>query len=244
MKISGFTFGYNLISGGYPIVEAVGAVRPYVDEVVAVDCQSTDDTPRVLGLICDRVVSGPAWSERNIQHKAFDLHREYCQGDIIILFEADEVYDENLLSEIHWTLSRGHTDLGVYRIQVEQNFQRVRSYPEPVYRVFPKGGGNYQNHPMHCPEGVFILPPDAGLLWDCAGCFRDNWLKRKENQTIVWGSPRHLMVADHFTKSNEISQEEEILHLNDDHWTWKKTPLKLPKILLPLVGKTKYEVGI
>lgn len=244
MKISGFTFGYNLISGGYPIVESVGAVRPYVDEVVAVDCQSTDDTARVFSLICDRYYHGPAWAGRDIQHEVFNLHQEYCRGDIIILFEADEVYDESLLSEIHWALSRGHTDLGVYRIQLEQNFQRVRSYPEPVYRVFPKGGGNYQNHPTFCTEGVYVLPPETGMLWDVSGCFRDNWLSRKENQAKVWGPARHLMTAQHFAEDNELTLAEELAQLNQPHWTWLSSPFKLPWVLQPLVGKTKYEVNL
>jgi hypothetical protein len=164
MTISGFTFAFNALESGMPVVEAVAAVRAYADEVIAVDCQSTDDTRRVLSLICDKVIDGPAWQGRDIQHQVFELHREYCHGDIIILFEADEVYEDNLLGEIWLALEQGRRDIGVHRIQVEQNFQRIRSYPEPCYRVFPKGGGYYHEHPTHCPDGVYVLPPSAGLL--------------------------------------------------------------------------------
>lgn len=33
MKISGFTFVHNGITGGYPFAEAISAVKPYVDEL-------------------------------------------------------------------------------------------------------------------------------------------------------------------------------------------------------------------
>ena len=238
MKISAFTFGFNLISGGYPVIEAVRAILPYVDEIIAIDCQSTDDTRRVLQDTCNRVVDGPVWSGRDIQHQVFELHKEHCTGDIIILFEADEVYDDTLLSEVLWALERGHKDIGVHRIQIEQNFQRVRSYPEPCYRVFPKGGGYYHKHPTHCPEGVYVLPPTAGYLWDCSACFKDNWQQRQLNQSLVWGSSHTHAVAKHFADENEVYPG----FFDEPHWTWMDTPLKIPDVLKPLLGKSKYEV--
>lgn len=239
MTISGFTFAFDAIESGMPIVESVAAVRAYADEVIAVDCQSTDDTRRVLSLICDRVIDGPAWQGRDIQHQVFELHKEYCRGDIIIMFEADEVYDESLLSEIHWALEKGHRDIGVHRIQIEQNWQRIRSYPEPCYRVFPKGGGYYHLHPTHCPEGVYVLPPSAGLLWDCSNNFSDNWQQRKANQAKVWGEPITLSVAQHFAESNADNPD-----FDEPHWQFTETPLRIPELLRRHLGKSKYEVEI
>lgn len=239
MTISGFTFGYNLVSGGYPFVEAVATVRTYADEVVAVDCQSTDDTRRVLSLICDKVIDGPAWQGRDIQHQVFELHKEYCRGETIILFEADEVYDENLLGEIWLALEMGQRNIGVHRIQIEQNFQRVREYPTPCYRIFPKGGGYYHKHPTHCPEGVYVLPPSAGLLWDCSNNFPDNWRQRKANQAIVWGEPITLSVARHFAEDNNDNPD-----FNEPHWQFTDTPLRIPEILRCHLGKSRYEVGL
>jgi len=238
MKISAFTFGYNLIEGGFPIVQAIEAIRPFVDEVVAVDCQSTDDTKRVLQATCHKVIDGPAWEGRDIQHHVFGLHRQ-CEGDIIILFEADEVYDESLLSEIHWAIEKGYTDIGVYRIQIEQNMQRIREYPTPVYRVFPKGGGNYQNHPTQCLDNTYVLPPSAGYLWDCSNNFKWNWQQRKANQSQVWGLPRDLSVSKHFAESNFVEP-----NFNDAHWEFTSTPLAIPAVLKPLLGMTKYQVNI
>lgn len=243
MKISAFTFGFNLIEGGYPVQEAVTAVRPYVDEVVAVDCQSTDNTRHVLRRICHKVIDGPTWEGRDIQHQVFELHRE-CKGDVIIMFEADEVYEDGLLGEVGWAIERGHADIGVWRIQVEQNFQRVRGYPMPVHRVFPRGRGSYREHPTNVPDYVAMLPPNAGFLWDCSNCFKENYYTRKQNQAKVWGEPRSLMVARHFTEPNEIDRVEEENRLNEAHWLWTETPLRIPPILRPLVGQTKYNPRI
>jgi len=238
MKISAFTFGYNLVSGGYPFVESVAVIRPYVDEVVAVDCQSTDDTRRVLQAVCHRVIDGPAWEGRDIQHQVFEYHRE-CEGEIIILFEADEVYDDNLLSEIGWALERGHRDIGVHRIQIEQNFQRVREYPTPCYRVFPRGRGYYHKHPTQCPNGVYVLAPTCGYLWDCSNCFRDNWQDRQRGQARAWGDPHTYAVSRHFAEPNQITDG----FFDQPHWAFTETPLAIPAILRPLLGKAKYEVN-
>ena len=239
MKISAFTFAYNALESGMPIIEAIASVRTYADEVIAVDCQSTDDTKRILSLTCDKVIAGPRWEGRDIQHQVFELHKEYCRSDIIILFEADEVYDESLLGEVLWAIEMGHRDIGVHRIQIEQNFQRVRSYPEPCYRIFPKGGGYYHKHPTHCPDNVYVLPPSAGYLWDCSNNFPDNWQQRKVNQSQVWGEPVTLSVAKHFAESNIASPD-----FNEPHFSFTDTPLKIPAILKPLLGKRRYEVKL
>lgn len=243
MKISSFTFGHNLIEGGYPVVQAVEAIRPYVDEVLAVDVGSTDNTRHVLSRICDRVIDGPAWQGRDIQHQVFELHT-LCKGDIIIMFEADEVYEDGLLSAILWALERGYADIGVWRIQIEQNFQRVREYPRPVHRVFPKGRGSYREHPTNVPDYVHVLPPENGYLWDCSNCYKENWRQRKHNQAKVWGEPRYLMTAKHFAEPNEITETEELMRLDEPHWAFAQTPLAIPSILKMQVGRTRYDPGV
>jgi hypothetical protein len=243
MKISGFTFAHNALEGGYPVVESISAVRPYVDEIIAVDIESTDGTFRVLDLLCDRVLTS-TWDGRDTTPRAFMKHTE-CKGDIIIFFEADEVYDDSLLSEVLWAIERGYHHIGVWRLQIEQNFQRCRMYPIPVHRIFPKGEGSYHIHPTNLPDRpIHVLSPDAGYLWDCSNCFRDSWFQRKQNQSEIWGEPRSLMVAQHFAEPNEISRIEEENRLNEPHWMWTSSPFHLPEILLPLVGKTRYEVSI
>lgn len=243
MKISGFTFVHNGITGGFPFVEAISAVKPYVDELIAVDIESTDGTKDILLKLCDKVLTSP-WNGRDTTPNAFLKHVE-CSGDVIIFFEADEVFDDTLLKAVKHKIESGHTNLGVYRLQIEQNFQRIRQYPIPVHRIFPKGGGTYHIHPTIYPENsrttLEIIPPEFGYLWDISNCFRDNWLQRKATQSEIWGEPRHLMVGEHFAEAVEITPEEELERLKAPHWEWVSTPFKIPDVLKPLVGKVKYQ---
>ena len=90
MKISGFTFAHNAISGGYPVVEAILSVYPYVSEMVAVDIESTDNTRHVFEQLGCKILDGKLNGTDTV-NDAFKLHTA-CQGDLIIFFEADEVF--------------------------------------------------------------------------------------------------------------------------------------------------------
>ena len=243
MKISGFTFIHDGIIGGYPFAEAITAVRPWVDEIVAVDIESTDRTPEVLQKLGCKVLPGHFHGNDTCPEN-FKLHTA-CEGELIIFFEADEVWHDDLLSAAMWAIERGERDRAVYRIQVTQNFQRIKQYPIPIHRIFPKGGGSYVAHPTNVPDGIFIIPQDAGYLWDCSNCFRDSWLDRKRNQIKFFGCDRPLYVPEHFTNLHEFLSEADCQQfLNEPFWEWTATPLAIPAILKPLVGKTYYEAGI
>lgn len=243
MRISGFTFGHNLISSGYPICEAVKAVRPYVDDVVAVDMESTDNTRSILDQLGCKVYTSPwadpSWRGDTVLVQAWNLNLQYC-GEAIIFFEADEVYEDRLVAFIHNKLIwDGPHNFAVQRVQTEQNFQKVRWYPIPVHRVFPRGEGSYMLHPTIPPDYADVLPPELGYLWDCAACFRDNYAERRRNQAELWGAPVKLRVAKHFAEPNKF--EDEVAYLAEPEWTLRETPLAIPDILRPLLGKTRYE---
>jgi glycosyltransferase involved in cell wall biosynthesis len=243
MTISAFTLTHNCLTAGIPIIESIEAVRDYVDEIVVVDMHSTDGTLRILEKLGCRILQSP-WphlpNPRDTLNHAFELHRE-CKGDTIIFFEADEVFDDRLLQAIRWEIIAGRNNLAVWRLQLEQNFQRCRWYPIPVHRVFPKGKGSYVQHPTNCcPDETYTLPPSAGFLWDCSNNFRDNWFGRKQAQSELWGEPRFLMVPGHFTEPVETSRVEEEFRLNEAHFQWTGTPFNIPGILKPLVGVTNY----
>jgi hypothetical protein len=245
VRISGFTFCHNAIEGGYPVKEAVMAVHPFADEVVAVDMESTDGTRALLESLPCRVLDSE-WGEDNwkldrgdqVLVKAFRKHLE-CAGDAIILFEADEVWDWTLLREAVRLVRAGVPDLAVHRLQLSQNFQRCQWYPHTVHRVFPKGGGSYEQNPVKHPAWVPVLGPEHGFVWDVSGCFRDCWAARRRNQGELWGGARALRVAQHFAEPNEYA--DEAAFLAEPQWEWGRSPFALPKCLERHVGKTRYE---
>lgn len=243
MKISAFSFGHNLIEGGYPIREAVNAVRPFVDEVVVADLESTDGTRQVLEKLGVRILKGK-WGNKagETLKEAHALHVQ-CDGDIILAHEADEVFDPHLASWACFAVRNGQigADVRFWRIQVSQNFQRVRWWPHPVHRMFPKGSVVKDGETTDRNEG-FVVPQEHGYLWDVTNCFRDNWMGRVRNQAELWDEePTHRMVPRHFMQVPVLHEAEALRELEDERWTWKVSPFALPDILKSLVGRTKYD---
>jgi glycosyltransferase involved in cell wall biosynthesis len=250
-KISGFTFIHNGIDGGYPIVEAIRAVHPYVDEVIVVDMQSTDSTREVLEkLKAENIYKSTQdsiyWGNQAgaTLRQAHNLYK-HCSGDIILHFEADEVYSDGLIRNMVSHIHAGHDDLAVYRLQLEQNFQRCRWYPELVHRVWAKNSDTRkEGHTTNRHNEAFVLTPNNGngILWDITNCFRDNWFSRINQQAELWNKePQYIMVPLHTMHKAELSRDEAERWLNAPHWTFTKSPFDIPEILKPLVGMVKYE---
>lgn len=244
MTTSAFTLTHDCLRAGIPIIEAIEAVRDYVDEIVVVDMESTDGTLAVLKKLGARVWKAE-WphpdNPRDTLNHAFELHTQCCKGETIIFFEADEVFDDRLLQTIRWEIIVGRNNLAVWRLQLEQNFQRCRWYPIPVHRVFPKGQGTYVQHPTNCCQpDTHTTPPSDGFLWDCSNCFRDNIEGRRQAHSEIFGTTRRLFVPEHFTQPVELLEVEEREILRQPYWEWTGTPFNIPAILRPLVGVTNY----
>lgn len=244
MTVSAFTLTHNCLQAGIPIIESIEAVRDYVDEIVVVDMESTDGTFAILKRLGVRIWKAE-WprsdNPRDTLNHAFELHTEACRGETIIFFEGDEVYDDKLLQTIRWEITVGRNNLAVWRLQLEQNFQRCRWYPIPVHRVFPKGQGTYVQHPTNCcPDNVKVMSPSNGFLWDISQCFRDNIEGRRQAHREIFGTTRRLFVPEHFTQPIELTEEQEREILKQPQWEWTGTPFNIPSILRPLVGVMDY----
>jgi hypothetical protein len=235
MGVSGFTFGHNLIECGFPIIEAVNAVKPYVDEIIAVDIESTDLTPEVYQKLGCTIIKGKLMSN----FKTAYCEHIHCKYDDIIFFEADEIFEDRLLKRIHELIDQQHTGYSVHRLQLEQNFQRCRWYPYPIHRVIRKGHNSYMNSPVISPPWSKIIGSEFGYMWDVSACFRDNWKPRREKAKLFWNAVRNLRVSEHFATTNTYDDEDKML--NEPQWLWKETPFAIPPILKHLMGMTKYE---
>jgi len=242
VKVSGFSFIHNALAGGYPIIQAIESVRDYVDDIVIVDCQSDDGTRRLLERLGVRIIEGQWGNDAGETLKVAHALNIECSGDIIVHFEADEVYDHHLIREIGIAIDMGDYDLAVWRLQLEQNFQRCRWYPELVHRVFPKGSVTKNGHTTTRHNDAKVIDQIWGYLWDITNCFRDNYKQRYDQQAKLWGHSEavYRRVPLHFLQEPTDFDVESFLR--EPHWTWQTTPFAIPEILQPLVGKTKYEV--
>lgn len=258
MKLSGFTFIHNAVEAGYPIVEAISMVVPFVDEVVVVDMESTDRTVELLknslpqrfgGAPFLRIVPGK-WEPGTAGECLKKAHAQYreCEGDVVVHFEADEVYDYRLMQAVDATIKSQVWNIAVPRLQIEQNFQRVRWYPEYVHRVFPntpdyytKDGHTTVHHNISRGD-MFEMPVEKGFLWDVTNCFRDNCIQRFKNQAELWGhEPSYKFTWHHSNfEAARLDLYEAQDYLQEPHWTWKSSPFKLPSLLERLVGVTSY----
>lgn len=240
--ISGFSFIHNALTGGYPLKEAILQVRPFVDEIVIVDMESDDGTRELLKSLGVKIIEGK-WGDKagETLKAAHDLYKE-CSYDTILHFEADEVFDTSLLKIVSNLVLMGQQDIAVYRLQLEQNFQRCRWYPELVHRIFPKNSDTTKNgHTTDRHKEALYLAPENGFLWDCTNCFKDNWISRVKQQAELWNNEPNLKrVPIHFTHSVDLTLNELEAYLAEEHWAWKTTPFNIPKILRPLVGKKRY----
>lgn len=250
-KVSAFTFIYNGVAGGYPFVEAIKMASLFADEVVVVDMESTDETRKVLEKLKVRIIDGkwmPKMAGECLKHN-HALHTE-CRHNVIWHFEADEVFSGELACQVSYEIQEhGYTEIAVHRLQVEQNFQRVRWYPEPVHRIFKKGTAVKDGHTteMHKQDGpVHVIAPECGFLWDITNCFRDDWVQRVKQQADLWGElPQYRYVPFHFTQAPAVCYEgQQDRILRQPHWEWTTCPFNLPSVLKPLVGMTSYRQNL
>ena len=241
MKISGFSYGHNLVESGYPFVEAIRSVQNFVDELVFVDCQSTDGTRKILDKLDVRVIDGHWGGAAGVTLANAHTLNTNCENDLILHFEADEIYEPRLIKGMieRQAHSKEMYNFGCYRLQLELNFQRCRWYPEPVHRMFKRGTVKKEGHTTNCHKQAVIMPMENGLLWDITNCFKNHWVKRTENQAKLWGNaPSKNFVPKHFKEKTEVENMEEFM--NEDFWHWRETPFKIPDILKPLVGHASY----
>lgn len=105
MKISGFTFLYNVLKNDYPFIESIKSLLPLVDEYVILLLESDDGTEEKLIENFDKKMKIVKIKKEDIKFPiSFGYYttialRE-CKGDFCFYLQADEVLHEKYIPYI------------------------------------------------------------------------------------------------------------------------------------------------
>jgi glycosyltransferase involved in cell wall biosynthesis len=122
----------------------------WADEIVVVDCSSTDRTVDVCEELGAKVHSTVDWPGFGVQkNRALDL----AQGDWILSLDADEWLSPRLQSEIRATVAEP-SDYAAYRIPRLSSFcgrfmRHSGWWPDRVLRLFRRGNARFSDDLVH-----------------------------------------------------------------------------------------------
>ncbi len=116
MKISGFSFGRNLIELDYPVVESITSVLPFVDEFIFNTGDSRDETTDLIRSISSpklKIISS-VWDDSMrkdglIFSEQAKIAFRQCSGDWAFFVNADEVIHEKDYEPIRKAIEKYQT---------------------------------------------------------------------------------------------------------------------------------------
>ncbi len=146
MKISACIIAHNEESS---LEAALRALR-WVDEIVVVDCGSTDGTAAIARRFTDLVFERPNLANLNVnKNYAFDQ----ATSEWVLCLDADEVVPPALAAEIRETMASGAAEQGFFIPRRNWWFGRVLRhgghYPDRQLRLFRRGKGRFPERHVH-----------------------------------------------------------------------------------------------
>jgi glycosyltransferase involved in cell wall biosynthesis len=133
-----------------PVLERTLGAFSWAEDIVVVDSGSIDGTREIASRMGARVVLQREW--RGFGHqKRFALSQ--ANGDWVLLLDADEVADSELVEAIRH-VAAGRREVAGFRIRRINYFAGVplkhgRSRPEWMLRLFQRGLGSVSEDPVH-----------------------------------------------------------------------------------------------
>lgn len=146
------------------IARCLISLQLLVDEVIVVDAESTDDTPRIAADHGARVINRP-WSDYSDQK---NFANNQALGPYILSMDADEAISAELRASLVQATRQGLH--GAYRFNRLTNYcgtwvKHGGWYPDAKVRLFPKEGTRWQGEHVH---EELALGPTIGVS-DLAG---------------------------------------------------------------------------
>ena len=198
------------------IVDCLKSVK-WVDEIVVVDGSSKDKTREIAKEMGARVI-------KTANKLFFDTNKnlaiEACQGEWILLLDADERVSPELAKEIRTTInnSRISEQPVAYWLKRKNYFlgrylQKGGQYPDPVIRLFKKGKALFPQDSVHQQLEV------NG---------QTGWLK---NDLIHWATPefaRYLVRERRYSTLEALQMKDKKLSLLNP-FNWLKYLIFRPK---------------
>ena len=274
-KISACVFVKDSVENPFCLWESMASLIGLADEYIVMDLGSTDGTLEILEDLASnnhriRIVHGSFHTNNPsiFATLANDLVG-MCKNEIVLHHQADEIFHEDLIDLMKADLAplaeRIPSDwpgMNFWRIQLENNFQRVKWMPHPINhldlkrRLHHVGDGMNTDRPWAAP---FVGDTKSGRPWEVefkdyphslptnqmvldvsmTGGFLDNIPERRRKHAPIWGeNPEVIYLHGHAVNLQEWHERES----QNPEWTAKTSPFNLPAIMRDLVGETRYRV--
>jgi len=149
------------------IGRCIASLQDVVDEVVVVDAESTDDTPRIAADLRARVITR-AWTDYADQK---NFANAQAVGPYILSMDADEALSPELTTSLLAVIRNGPK--GAYQVDRLTNYcgtwvKHGGWYPDSKVRLFPKGrarwAGTHVHETLELDPGMPIAELHGDLL--------------------------------------------------------------------------------
>jgi len=130
------------------------AVRPWADEIIVVDGESTDQTVQLAQTLGAQVIS--TTNKQNF-HINKQLAMDAAHGELVFQLDADEVVDQELANFVQQTaqkLTRGESVSAAWWVKRKNFFfgkflTKGGQYPDPVIRLYQRGKAKLPQKNVH-----------------------------------------------------------------------------------------------
>lgn len=260
MKVSACTFIRNNFDGAFCVFESMASLLPFVDDMHVLDLGSTDGTLGVLEDITkyNKRVHLHHSQFSHVDAAAFADAANDCiklaTHDVVLFWQADEIWHEDLLRLMRQLFEDGCDDLSFWRYQLRENFQAMKWFPHPVHRVGRKDRFNFVNDGMNSDRtfdarlastyGMEYFPqwgtmdpleiPVNEMICDVGqmGGFRDNIPMRRALHAPMWHEDSKI---EGLWPDDWLARE-----YRNDNWVKPTTPFDIPYIMEHHVGRVSY----